>query len=88
MRIDPNLSAYHERTDTRDAFDDTELRHCRLILRRLRFLETKVRESDANGGLANPDANGGAMFAEREVEALAWILVEMEFLQPPRRVAV
>lgn len=85
MKVNAAQSAYHERTDTSDAFTASELRHCRLLLRRLRFLEAKVREQ---GGLADGNGNGGAMFAELEVEALAWTLTEMEFLQPPRRVAV
>lgn len=79
MRVDVELSAYHEAPEAKDEFSRAELKRCRLLLRRLRFLETKIRET---GGLAE-DASGGAAFAEWEVEALEWILTDVGFL--PRK---
>lgn len=83
MRVDPSLSEYHESVAARDSLDTTELWHCRALLRRLRFLEAQLRE--------RPDAAGdSAMFAAREMEALAWMLNDVEFLatDETRRVPV
>ncbi len=41
---DPTV--FHERDDAVDNFTTDELRHCRVVLRRMRFLETKIREAD------------------------------------------
>lgn len=71
MNVDASKSAYHEAPGADSEFDQTELRRARLLLRRLRFLEHKVRES---GGLADPSGSGGGAFAEMEVEALEWVL--------------
>lgn len=76
MRVDVSLSVYHEDTTARKEFDRKEIKHCRYILRRLRFLEAKVRET---GNIAD-DVNGGAMHAEWEMEALEWLLTEVGFL--------
>jgi hypothetical protein len=81
MKVDVTQSIYHEVPDAVRKFSKAELRRCRLLLRRLRFLEAQIRES---GGMADPGNNGGAMFAEWEVEALEWILTDIEFL--PERV--
>lgn len=81
MKIDVDLSIYHEDPSARADFNRRELRRLRLILRRLRFLEAQVRET---GGVASSDANGGAAFAEWEVEALEWILSEVGFLSSER----
>ena len=71
-RIDVANSKYHEkeRHET-DEFTRAELLHCRYLLRRLRFLETQIRE---NGGLKDGAANGGAAHAEWEVAGLEWVL--------------
>lgn len=71
MNPDQDLSRYREVSDASKDFDRIERRRLRLILRRLQFLEQKVREE---GGLANPRANGGAAYTEWEIEALEWIL--------------
>jgi hypothetical protein len=71
MRVDPDKSRYHEAADARDEFNRQELKRARLLLRRLRFLEAQI---EATGGLANGGSNGGAAFAEWEVEALEWVL--------------
>lgn len=78
MRIDVSKSQFHEAPTARSDFTKSELKRCRLLLRRLRFLEAQVRQ---NGGLSADDASGGAAFAEWEVEALEWILSEIGFLQ-------
>ena len=59
-------------------FDRIELRRLRLLLRRLRFLETQINRHD---GAGEEDTSGGAQFAEWEVEALEWVLVEFDYLE-------
>lgn len=76
--IDPSQSVYHEREDAEEEFTPEELRRMRLLLRRMRFLEKQINES---GGLASPGASGGAAFAEWELEALQWVLTEMDYLE-------
>lgn len=78
MKIDVSQSQYQESSTVRDDFNRDEIRRCRLLLRRLRFLEQQVRE---NGGINNTSGNGGAAFAEWEVEALEWILTDIGFLR-------
>jgi hypothetical protein len=80
MKVDKERSAYHEADDVRDEFNAQELRRLRLILRRLRFLESQVRK---NGGLAS-DGGGGA-WTEWEIEALEWVLTEVGFLRQEAR---
>lgn len=77
MKVDASKSRYHESPEARNEFNRTEMKRLRLLLRRLRFLEAQVRES---GGLASGSGSGGAAFAEWEVDALEWVLIEMEFL--------
>jgi hypothetical protein len=81
VKIDVSKSVYHENDGAKDEFNRRELKHCRLLLRRLRFLEQQIRET---GGLANGGGSGGAAFAEWEVEALEWILDEVGFLGEKR----
>lgn len=69
MKVDVDQSAYREVDDVTTEFSTAELRRARLLLRRLRFLEDKVRENQASG-----DTSSGAMFAVWEVEALEWAL--------------
>jgi len=78
MKVDVSKSAYHEAPEARNEFTKAELRRLRLLLRRLRFLEAQV---NVNGGLKNSGGSGGAAFAEWEVEALAFALTELGFLQ-------
>lgn len=78
MKVDEAMSRYVEAPDTNAEFNRMERKRLRLILRRLRFLEHKVR---TDGGLANPDSNGGAGYTEWEIEALEWILLEVGFLE-------
>lgn len=77
MKVDVSKSAYHEAPEARNEFNRIELRRLRLLLRRLRYLEGQIRD---NGGLENGEANGGAAFAEWEVEALEFVLTELGFL--------
>ena len=81
MRVDATRSVFHESASARVEFDRTEIRRCRYLLRRLRFLETKVRET---GGMAEDDPTGGAPHAEWEMEALEWVLTEVGFLDENR----
>lgn len=71
MRIEASESEYHEDPAARKEFSRKELRRARLLLRRLRFLETQVKKT---GGLQDGGGSGGAAFAEWEVEALEWVL--------------
>ena len=66
MKVDASQSIYHEDPDALAEFDRKEIRRCRYILRRLRFLEAQVRETGSE--------TGGAMHAEWEIEALEWLL--------------
>lgn len=77
MKVDAEQSAYHEAPEARNEFNKSELRRLRYLLRRLRFLETSIRDS---GGMTNSSGSGGAAFAEWEVEALEWVLTEVGFL--------
>jgi hypothetical protein len=81
MRVDVSQSVYHEADDVVTQFDRNERRRARQLLRRLRFLEAKVRET---GGMAGAGASGGAAFAEWEMEALEWVLDEIGFLSEDR----
>lgn len=80
MNVDASLSTYHEAPEARDDFTKAELRRLRLLLRRLRFLEKKIRES---GGMEQSDPS--AAFTEWEVEALEWVLTEIGYLAVPTR---
>lgn len=77
MKVDTSLSAYSEAPRDRGTFARAEVKHCRMLLRRLHFLENKVRQ---NGGLGSTDADGGAAFAEWEMEALEWALTDIGFI--------
>ena len=81
MRVDARRSAFQEASSAKSDFTRGELRHLRLLLRRLRFLEKKTEQS---GGLTNQDANGGAAFVEMEAAALEWTLTEVGFLADPK----
>lgn len=83
MKIDPEQSVYHEDPAARSngEFTRQELKFCRFLLRRLRFLEAKVRET---GGMADGGANGGAVMAEMEIDALEWVLTDVGFLSERR----
>lgn len=70
MRINVADSRYREDPATRGEFSRREVRRARYLLRRLRFLETKIEEL---GGMSDPN-NGGGVHAELEMEALEWAL--------------
>lgn len=78
MRPDVENSRYREDPRAEREFDRHELRRARYLLRRLRFLETKIAQG---GGMNAPDANGGGVHAELELEALEWALEEIGFLE-------
>lgn len=80
MKVDKSKSVYRESPTAKVEFDKLELRHLRFLLRRLRFLETRVNQS---GGLGSSDPSGGPAFSEMEVDALAWVLNEVGFLALP-----
>jgi len=71
MKVDAATSRYQENPRTRDEFSRRERRRAQYLLRRLRFLETKVTEL---GGMADPNSSGGGVHAELEMEALEWAL--------------
>lgn len=81
VRIDVDKTEYHERSDVSEIFKREEIRRLRQLLRRLRYLEAQVRE---RGGLADPRANGGAAHVELEIEALEFVLVEVDYLKIER----
>lgn len=67
MRVDPTLSIYHEGDWAERDFDTSELKQARFLLRRLRFLEARLRSTDNDG-------SSWFVLAELEVESLAWAL--------------
>lgn len=80
MKVDVTHSIYHEAADAVELFDRKELRRCRYLLRRLRFIEAKLEQT---GGMARTNT-GGAAHAEWEVEALEWLLAEVGYLDEAR----
>lgn len=78
MRVNAEQSRYHEADDIQQEFTRDEIRSLRILLRRLRFLDNQVEEK---GGLSDPNANGGAAFAEWERDALAYALTELGFIK-------
>lgn len=66
MRVDTSASVYRESDHAETEFSPVELRRARFLMRRLQFLEAKMRE----GG----SVSGGAVFAELEIESLEWAL--------------
>lgn len=77
MKVDTSNSIYSESSAAKADFNREELRHARLLLRRLHFLEAKV---NANGGIGAATGNGGAAFAEWELAAMEWILKDIGYL--------
>ena len=75
MKVDARNSRFHEAVTALDDFDRVEIRRLRLLLRRLRFLETQI---NSRSGLEDP--SGAGQFAEWEVEALEWLLTEVGYL--------
>lgn len=78
MRVDARNSQYREAVTARGDFTQMELRRCRLLLRRLHFLEKQIAQ---RGGLRNGGDGGGAGYVEWELEALEWALTELGFLE-------
>lgn len=66
MKIDTSLSTYSEHPCAPTEFDPRELSHARYLMRRLQFLEQKVRDGEY--------VSGGMVHAEREITALEWAL--------------
>jgi hypothetical protein len=77
-RVDTSNSIYSESPTAKDEFDRQELRHLRLLLRRLHFLEDRVNK---NGGIGAATGNGGAAFAEWELAAMEWVLTDNGYLE-------
>lgn len=75
MRVDTSESRFSEAANAAEEFGRDELRHCKTLLRRLQFLESKVEES---GGIASQ--GGGAAWAEWEAAALEWALTDNGYL--------
>jgi hypothetical protein len=67
MRVDASKSAYHEGDWAETDFDATELKQARFLLRRLRFLEARLRNT-------NNDGSSWYVLAELEVDSLKWVL--------------
>lgn len=72
MRVDTSRSVYAEMSDAGSAFNAAELRRARFLLRRLQFLEAKIRDEDA--------VSGGSVFAQMEIEALEWVLEDIGYI--------
>lgn len=70
MKIDMDLTEFHEADWAEAEFNRAELSRARYLLRRLRYLEQQLRERHA----AALTATGGAIHAEKEAECLEWVL--------------
>lgn len=79
MRIDVSKSRYHPVKEAEVIFDRTEIKHLKIVLRRLRYLEQKLRD----GG--DPlDGDGSAMFDDLEMRGHVFTLTEIGYLSPVR----
>lgn len=67
MRVDASKSVYHEGDWAERDFTLAELKQARFLLRRLRFLEARLRSTDNDG-------SSWFVLADLEVESLAWAL--------------
>lgn len=76
MRVDAANSRYQEAASVRTEFNRSELNRLRYLLRRLRFLETKIEQL---GGMEA--GSGGGVHAELELEALEYVLTEVGFIE-------
>lgn len=74
-------SKYHECLEAANDFTSEELKWLRFLLRRLRFLETQIREADK--GAANSESG---RFVVLEQASLAWILYEVGYLDEPKQI--
>lgn len=74
MKIDPRHSKYHADRNVAAMFNEQEISHCEILLRRLRFLEHQINSSTSAEG------NGGAVFARAEASALVWTLKDVGYL--------
>lgn len=77
MKIDLSKSKYRERDSAKEEFDLAEVKHLRTVLRRLRYLEQKIREA---GGLDGAPESS-LIFDGLEVEGLEFALTELGFLE-------
>ena len=67
MRVDASLSQFHEAEGIHTEFTAQELKQARFLLRRLRFLEARLRK-------ATNDGSSWFVLAELEVDSLKWVL--------------
>ena len=75
MRVNKETSPYQEYVGAPKEFSESELRRCRFLLRRLRFLDESVGRS-----IEREDTTRGVEFAKQERDALAWMLDEIGYL--------
>lgn len=73
MKVEQANSKYQESPEAADMFSVPELKKLRALLRRLRYLDGQIHREPAS-------ISGGLMFAEREVDALAFVLDEVGYL--------
>jgi hypothetical protein len=78
VKVDKSKSIYQESPLARTEFDRRELKRLRFLLRRLQFLEAK----DADNTARAVSTGGSEVFVEWEIEALEFVLDELEFLSP------
>ncbi len=80
-RIDVENSKYHEKEEHAEGdFSRAELLKARVILRRLRFLETQMR---INSGTTDPSSSA-SLHTAQEADGLEWLLGPdgVDFLAP------
>lgn len=76
--IDAAASRYTEIKTVGTDFAEEELEHLRFLLRRLRFLETKIMEK----GGRSQCFHGAALYMVKEMDALEWVLIDAGFINP------
>lgn len=67
-------SLYREAKTVHEDYDLSEIKHLRVLLRRLRFLETQLM-------VPEEDFTGGRDFVVRERDALIFTLTDAEYLE-------
>lgn len=67
-------SLYREANNIHEEYSRDEVKHMRVLLRRLRFLETQLMAPEA-------DMLGGRDFVVRERDALIFTLTDAEYLE-------
>lgn len=78
MKVNTESSVYREHPGAHEEFDRAEIKHLRYLLRRLRHLENLLMGEPA---ATDAGQSNRALYSALEVEALAFALTELGYLQ-------